>query len=202
MNDEQRTMNWERRMMNAERWTMNDERWTMNYKRQRTVRERRRTQKERVRVKNDIFTVFILLQRSQSFCPVTVTVPSPSRHHPVTVPSLGVLNRPTSLSVLNRPKPSLRVLRTNNAKGRLRTLMDVRRFRTPRDGTVTGRGRTGTDGDGRGRTGTDGTVIEQKRWLRCIQLIYMIWFLNDFFGLVKSIPHRNLSVPFRYPLQF
>ena len=32
-----------------------------------------------------------------------VTVPSPSRHHPVTVPFLGVLNRPTSLSVLNRP---------------------------------------------------------------------------------------------------
>ena len=32
------------------------------------------------------------VQRSQRFCPVTVTVPS-----------LGVLNRPTSLSVLNRP---------------------------------------------------------------------------------------------------
>jgi hypothetical protein len=32
------------------------------------------------------------------------------REHPVTVPSLGVLNRPTSLSVLKRPQPSLTVL--------------------------------------------------------------------------------------------
>ena len=39
-----------------------------------------------------------------------VTVSSPSRHYPVTVPSLGVLNRPTSLSVLRRPQPSITVL--------------------------------------------------------------------------------------------
>ncbi len=33
------------------------------------------------------------------------------RDHPVTVPSLGVLNRPTSLSVLNRSKASLTILK-------------------------------------------------------------------------------------------
>ena len=61
-----------------------------------------------------------LLQRSQRFCPVTV--PSQSRHHPVTVPSLGVLNRPTSLSVLNRPL-ALNVLRTlTDGLGRLKTV--------------------------------------------------------------------------------
>ncbi len=54
--------------------------------------------------------IILNVQRSQRFCPVTVTVPSPSRHHPVTVPSLGALNRSTSLSVLNRPKPSFTVL--------------------------------------------------------------------------------------------
>ena len=60
MKDKRLTMNDEQRTMNRERWTENDERWKMNNERQRTVRERR-TQKERVRVKNDIFTVFILL---------------------------------------------------------------------------------------------------------------------------------------------
>ena len=32
------------------------------------------------------------------------------RDRPVTIPSLGVLNRPTSLTVLKRPQPSLTVL--------------------------------------------------------------------------------------------
>ncbi len=64
-------------------------------------------------------------------------VPSRHRHRPV--PRLY-----KSPDVLNRPKPSLRVLRTNNAKGRLRTLKDVGRFRTPKDGT-------GRDGDGHGK---------------------------------------------------
>ena len=48
---------------------------------------------------------------------------------PVPVPSLGVLKRPTSLSFI--------VLR-------LRTVKDVGRFRTPRDGTVTAFERTET----------------------------------------------------------
>ena len=52
----------------------------------------RRFQSKKVSIKN-------LLQRSQRFCSVTVTVPF-----------LGVLNRPTSLSVLNHPLPSLTVL--------------------------------------------------------------------------------------------
>jgi hypothetical protein len=64
----------------------------------------------------------ISIQRSPRFCSVTVNIPSPS-------------------NVLNLSQPSLRVLRTNNAKDvleRSRTLNDVGRFRTPKDGTVTG----------------------------------------------------------------
>ena len=113
-----------------------------------------------------------------------VTVPSPSRHHPVTLPSLGVLNRPTSLSVFNRPlalfvlrtlKDGLGRLRTvEDGWGRLRTLKDVGRFRTPRDGTVTGWWR---DGDG------TVTVTGQKRWLRCIISWYfrINYFWKSFF---------------------
>ena len=43
------------------------------------------------------------IQRSQRFCPVTVTVPSPSRHRPVP-------RRSKSSNVLKRPKASLTVL--------------------------------------------------------------------------------------------
>jgi hypothetical protein len=69
------------------------------------------------------------------------------RDRPVTIPSLGVLNLPTSLSVLNRPL-ALFILRTaKDALRRLKTLKDVGRFRTPRDGIVTGRRRNG-DGHG------------------------------------------------------
>ena len=39
------------------------------------------------------------IQRNQRFCSVTVTVPS-----------LGVINRPTSFGVLNRPKASFSVI--------------------------------------------------------------------------------------------
>ena len=70
----------------------------------------------------------------------------------VTVPSLGVLNRPTSLSVLNRPKPSLEQITLKNGWERLRTPKDVGRFRTHRDGTVTGWWRNG-----------DGTVTGRSR---------------------------------------
>jgi hypothetical protein len=74
-------------------------------------------------IKNTVSTINTHLKRPSLYSGVSVFVPSPSpfRHHPVTVPSLGVLNRPTSLTVLNRPLP-LFVLRTlKDGLGRLRT---------------------------------------------------------------------------------
>ncbi len=64
----------------------------------------------------------VILQRSQRFCSVTVTVLS---HRPVP-------RRSKSSHVLNRIQEFLK-----NDKGRLSTLEDVGRFRTPRGGTVT-----------------------------------------------------------------
>ena len=60
-----------------------------------------------------------------------VTVPSPYRHHtvPMRSKSSNVLNRPLALFFLRTLKDGL---------GRLRTLKDVGRFRTHRDGTATG----------------------------------------------------------------
>ena len=77
-----------------------------------------------------------------------------------------VPRRSKSSNVLNRPQPYIRVLRTNNAKGRLRTLDDLERL-----------------GTGRGQNG-DGTITvkEQKR---CSEII--VCCLGDFsIFLIKS----------------
>ena len=126
-----------------------------------------------------------------------VNIPWPSRQHPVTVSSSSryrpVPRRSKSSNVLKR--------RTYNASGRLRTLKDVGRFRTPKDGTLTGWLR---DGDG------TVTVTEQKSWLRCFFknstvferfprfFVLKLIFIEDSISHVAIAELKTLEIPYAF----